>query len=147
MFTNDDFEKIHWHDNAMHGFSILEGEDGCEGKLLLDIDFITEWLPPSNNMISFKIAPADLTFHDVSDLVISIDYAVATAAVQPMNIHEIHREAIVYPNGHSSFRWKIDIHWPPNGFISSESSGFTQVFRSEPTFSDAQYLSASKRKK
>jgi len=141
----DDFEKINWHDNAIHGIRILENEDGCGGELILDIDFIVEWLPPENNMFKFRIAPTDLTFHDVSDLVMSIDYASATAAVQPMAIHEIHREVVTYSNGYSSFAWKIEINWPPKSFIAFRSSGFTQVLRSQPITSWAQYLSPSER--
>ena len=144
MFSIDDFEKIHWHDNAIHSLRIVEAED-CAGELVLDIDFIAEWLPPVNNAFNFKIAPSDLTFHEVSDLIISINYAAASAAVGPMTISEITRTVCSYPNGHSSFTWRININWPPKSFISFQASGFTQVPRSEPVFSDAQYLSPSER--
>jgi len=30
MFSTDDFEKTQWHDNAIHAFSILEGETSGE---------------------------------------------------------------------------------------------------------------------
>lgn len=143
MFSTDDFEKIHWHDNAIHGFRILEGE--TSGELVLDIDYITEWLPPTEGAYSFRVAPSDLTFHEVSDLVVSINYAAASAAVQPMAIHEIHREIINYPNGYSSFTWKIELNWPPNSFISFCSSGFTQSQRMEPISTGAQYLSPAER--
>jgi hypothetical protein len=74
-----------------------------------------------------------------------VDYASATAAVQPMTIHEIHREVVMYPNGYSSYAWKIKINWPPKNFISFRSSGFTKVSRIPPITSGAQYLSPSKR--
>lgn len=45
MYSTSDFEKIQWHDNAIHGLRILEGE--TSGELVLDIDFITDWLPPT----------------------------------------------------------------------------------------------------
>jgi hypothetical protein len=137
---------MHWHDNAIHAFRIREGEDGCSGELILDIDFILEWLAPVEHSFNFRIAPADLTFHEVTDLVVSIDYASATAATQPMTIHEIRREAISYPNGHRSFKWNIEINWPPKGLISFQSIGFTQSLRMEPVVSGAQYLQAAERK-
>ena len=146
MVAADDFETIHWHDNAIHGIRIVEGEDDSGGELILDIDFILEWLPAENNAFKFNLAPADLAFHDGSDLVICVDYASATASVQPMMIHEIHREVVRYPNGYSSYAWKIEINWPPKGFISFRSKGFTQVLRMQPFIFGAQYLSPSQRK-
>lgn len=147
MSLPEHFEDFSWHDNAIHGFRIVEGPDGCGGELILDIDFIVEWLPPKgeNNAFGFRIAPAHLTFHDVSDLIISVDYAASTAAVQPMTIHEIHREVVTYPNGYSSFAWRIEINWPCNSFISFSAPGFTQALRAEPIVSGAQYLSPAER--
>ena len=147
MAASDDFENYGWHDNAIHAIRIVEGPDGCSGDLVLDIDFILEWLPPEGGekAFRFRIAPTDLTFHDVTKLVISVDYASSTASFQPMTIHEIHREVVTYPNGYSSFAWKIEINWPRNGLISFRSSGFTQSSRKEPITSDAQYLSPSER--
>ena len=75
MLLPKSFEDYSWHDNAIHGFRIVEGPDGCGGELILDIDFIVEWLPPKgeNNAFEFRVAPAHLTFHDVTDLVIYVD--------------------------------------------------------------------------
>jgi hypothetical protein len=145
MLTSDNFEQLSWHDNAIHGFRILEGDDNTGGKLLLDIDFIAEWLQGPDKSFNFKIVPSDLTFSEISDLVISVDYAAATAAVQPITINEIIREVVTYPNGYSSYSWKIDINWPPKSFISFQAGGFTQVPRMEPIVSGAQYLSPSER--
>ena len=136
MFSTDDFERIQWHDNAIHAFRIVEGEV-C-GDLVLDIDFIVEWLPPVEGAYRFRVAPSNLTFHEVSDLVVSINYAAASAAVGPMTIREIRRESVIYPNGYSSFVWKVELNWPPNSF-------FTQVQRMEPIVTGAQYLSIGER--
>ena len=143
MFSIDDFDKIQWHDNAIHAFRIIEGEI-C-GDLVLDIDFIVEWLQSIEGAYRFRVAPSDLTFHEVSDLVISINYASASAAVGPMTIREIHRESITYPNGYSSFAWKIELNWPPNSFISFCSNSFTQSQCMEPVIIGAQYLSPEER--
>lgn len=147
MQLRDRFEDYCWHDNAIHGLRIVEGDEACYGDIILDIDFILEWLPPQgeDNAFRFKVAPANLTFHEVTDLVVFVDYAASTAALQPMTIHEIHREVITHPNGHSALTWKVEINWPQNSFISFHSSGFTQVLRAEPIVSGAQYLSPSQR--
>ena len=133
MSLQERFEDYSWHDNAIHGFRIVEGPDGCGGELILDIDYIVKWLPPEgeDSAFQFRIAPAHLTFHDTTDLVISVDYASCTAALQPMTIHEIHRAVVTYPSGYSSFAWKIEINWPRNSFISFRSPGFTQTLRAE----------------
>jgi len=36
MINTEDFEQVSWHDNAIHGFRILEGTDDCCGDLVLD---------------------------------------------------------------------------------------------------------------
>lgn len=140
-----EFEQMNWHDNAIHGIRIVEGPDGCEGELILDIDFIIEWLQSEDKIFKFLLTPCNLSFHDVSDLVISIDYASSTAAIQPMMVHEIRREVFTYPNGFSTFAWVIEMNWPGKSFISFQSSGFTQVPRKAPIISSTQYLSPSDR--
>lgn len=112
--TTDRFEEFGWHDNAIHAFRISEGDDGCSGNLILDIDYILEWISPSaqDGNFSFVVSPADLVFLEVTDLVISTDYASSSVALQPMTIDEISREVVTYPNGYSEFAWKIELNWP-----------------------------------
>jgi hypothetical protein len=138
-------KQIHWHDNAIHGIRILEGADHCGGTLVFDIDFIIEWLPGKDGSFTFRIEPSTLTFHEVTDLVISIDYAAATAAIQPMTIHEIHREVIEYPNGYASYKWRLEINWPPKGYFAFRSDGLTQEARMAPVTCAKHYLSPSER--
>ncbi|MFN7943415.1 MAG: hypothetical protein U0X73_17620 [Thermoanaerobaculia bacterium] len=123
-WSNDDFDSLSWHDNYIHGFSIREGEHG-EGEFTLDIDFILEWLcDRSTRRCDFRIAPATLTFHRASDLVIHVDYAQPTAALGPASISEIAREPHVYPSGYRSFRWSIELNWPV-GKLTFLAEGFT----------------------
>ena len=145
--TADLFEDMSWHDNAIHGFHIAEGDDGCSGQLTLDIDYILEWLPPTGDeaVFSFVVAPANLVFHEATNLVISVDYASSSASLQPMTISEIHREVHRYPNGYTSFSWKIEMNSPSDGFISFHSPRLSQVLKGEPVRSTAQWLTASGR--
>lgn len=145
--TTDQFEDLCWHDNAIHAFRIAEGDDGCSGQLTLDIDHILEWISPTDQdgRFSFLVSPADLIFLQVTDLVISIDYASCFASLQPMTVDEIRREVITYPNGYSSFSWKIELNGPENGFISFHSPGMSQVLKSKTVRSSAQWLMPSQR--
>lgn len=141
------FEDFSWHDNAIHGFRIVEGADGCSGQLDLDIDFIVDWIPPTRGARSFefRVAPAILSFHDVTHLVISVDYASCSASLQPMSIQEIHREVFTSPNGYSSFAWKIEMNSPSDSFISFHAPYLSQELRAEPIQSAAQWLMPSQR--
>ena len=143
MPTMNTFEEFNWHDNAIHGFRIIEGEDSSQ--LVLDIDHIVEWLSPSENAFSFKVAAADLIFHEVTDLVVSVNYKECMAAVQLMQIHEIKREEMVYSSGSTGFSWKIEISWPTNSYITFNAVGFTQVNKMQPITTGAQYLSPIER--
>ena len=103
-WTENDFDRLSWHDHCVHALALREGEDGT-GALVLDLDFIVEWLKPnptSPNPTRFRylIAPATLTFRRVSDLKLSVDYA--SCGMGPFSIDGIERQASVYPSGHST---------------------------------------------
>ena len=147
MGDSDEFNGDRWHDNAIHGFAIVEGEDGCSGDLILDIDFILEWLHPDSNNQSFRfrMAPSDLIFHGVTDLHVCVDYAASRTALQAMMIDRIDREAMTYPNGYASFAWKIALNRPGNGFLAFRADSFTQLQRKAPRIAGAQYLTPAER--
>lgn len=141
--NSDDYSPNAWHDNHIHGFSIREGEYGA-GSLVLDIDHITEWLPPKDGFFSFKLAPAYLVFHEISDLVIAIDYAGLPAAIQPLSIGKIERQEVVHENGFTYLQWRIEINWP-RGEIAFKGVGFSLELRAEPVESSSQVFSAEER--
>ena len=121
-----DFEQMSWHDVHVHGFRVVEGEHGT-GELILDIDYILEWLKGEKGF-QFRIAPALLQFHQMSNLRFSLDYAKPTAGIVPFSLNGIKREPISHATGHNSFRWELEINWP-DGALSFESPGFTQSLR------------------
>lgn len=145
-WTESDFDSLSWHDNAVHGIRVAEGGDGCSGDFTLDLDHILEWLPPkeANKTFSFRIAPAVLTFHETTDLKISIDYAGASAALTPFSVHQIAFETITSVNGARLKKWKIEINWP-KGEITFESPRFTQRLTGKETIVDRQSLTAEER--
>jgi hypothetical protein len=144
MSETTDFDSMCWHDNAIHGFGIREGDDGHGGELDLDIDYILEWIKDEQSF-NFRISPATLTFHEVSSLKISIDYESSSACVQPMTIQEIRRKPIRTYDDCTYFEWEIETNWPFDGLIKFESVGFTQTLRKDPIVFGAQYLSPSQR--
>jgi hypothetical protein len=141
-WTSDDFDAMGWHDNAVHALRIEEGEHG-EGELLLDIDYIEEWIPGDEHF-AFMLCPATLQFHQVTALRIAIDYAGPSAGVCPFSLDAIEREALVYPNGYTSYRWTLRLNWP-EGEIRFDSPGFTQTALAPSRRSERQSLEPSER--
>lgn len=128
------FDQMSWHDNHVHGLDICEGQWGA-GKLSLDIDYILDWLPAEGGAVSFRIAPARLTFSEVTDLRIDLDYASASAALGPFSMDGISR---------AENAWTITVNWPP-GSITFSATGFVQTLTGSPVVSDAQCLTAKER--
>src|SRR5688572_3301573 len=104
-WTEADFEGMSWHDNAVHGLQIRSGPHGS-GMLLLDIDYIVEWICPPDSPCLFSLAPATLAFQEVYELKVDIDYAAATAATGPFSIMNIQRQPPPVA-GSSLWQWTI----------------------------------------
>lgn len=142
-WSEADYDSISWHDDHVYGLEVHEGEHGA-GRLILHLDHILEWLPPIDGAYSFRIAPALLSFNQVSGLRLEIDYLSVSAGMTPFSIGQISREAITYPTGYNSWRWNISINWP-EGFITFEAPGFTQRLLAAPVVSSDQILPAAVR--
>ena len=121
-WTDADFESMSWHDTHVHGLQIEGGGEHGTGTFVLDLDYIVEWLPPIEGVFQFRLAPATLTFHNVFGLKIELDWV--GAAMTPFSISAIGRKKLQ----HDSWAWSIGVNWP-EGFITFESTGFTQVLR------------------
>ena len=128
------FDQMNWHDNHVHGIGIREGQWGA-GELSLDIDYILEWLPAKDGTVAFRIAPARLTFSEVTDLRIDLDYASASAGLGPFSMDGISR---------AGNAWTITVNWPP-GSITFSAAGFVQTLTGSPVVSKAQCLTAKER--
>ena len=142
QWSEQDFDDLSWHDNAVHAIRVIEGEYGA-GKLILDIDFILEWLRDDSGEIRFKIAPAALEFHDVTHLKIALDYETPTAGLTPFTLDRIERR-IEKRDGYEAILWELVVNWPHGG-ITFEAKGFRQVLRGPAVVSAQQVLSAEAR--
>ncbi|MET0984503.1 MAG: hypothetical protein ABW034_03755 [Steroidobacteraceae bacterium] len=143
-WTDRDFDQMSWHDNAVHAIRIVEGEHGA-GEFILDLDYILEWIPGKDEEpIQFRVAPAELRFHEATQLKVALDYVSVTASMTPFSIARIHCERFLYENGTESNRWRIEVNWPA-GEITFESPRFTQVLTGGGIVSGRQSLSGSQR--
>ena len=151
--TERDFDQLSWHDNHLYGihFSIGDASLGdWRSDLVLDIDHIVEWVCGTDGRTRFLVAPATLTFHDVTDLKIDIFWgdsgfrvALHEASIAGIGRSQVADQRICLDRPY--FRWLIETNWPSEGKVVFGASGFTQVLRAEPILAEEQKLSPAAR--
>ena len=137
-----DFDSMGWHDVRVHAFRLEEGENGC-GTLVLDIDYILEWFE-TRPYFRFRVAPATLRFHEVTDFRLSLDFPSLSAGFGPFSLAGITREEFTFPNGYHSYKWRLDINWPV-GELTFTSPQFVQEIAGPEVTSERQSLLPSER--
>ncbi len=136
-----------WHDCRIWKLEIAAGD------LVLGIDLIVDALCGFERDARFKLAPATLTFHSVSDLKIGIHWGDSGGRllVHPLSIAEVVREPFArlpaVPGVPPYHAWRIRLNWPKGGELAFVASGFTQTLLAEPVVSDKDYLSLSQRRR
>lgn len=132
-----------WHDNLIYGLRLEIGESRKQdwrSDLVFDIDFIAEWLCEPSGEFRFRVAPATLAFHQVSDLSVVVEHGDSggRTALNEWSIHEVSRVPLDRPFGY--WRWTIQLNAPSGGRIAFCASGFTQSLRAEPILVTEQRL-------
>jgi hypothetical protein len=137
VWTHADFDRMGWHDASVHAVATEPG-DHDPGRLLIDLDYIVEWVPPTGDETNFGfwVAPATLVFDDAWDLTIDVD--LHSTALE-LDLDDIIRTP-GQPFGRSI--WTLDGH---NFTISVASEGFVQYLRAEPIWSPRQRLDTAQR--
>ena len=139
-----------WHDNVVYGLSFELGEPEAgdwRSDLVLDIDHIVEWLCGAPGEVRFRVAPARLTFHDVTDFAIAVDQGDSggRTALFEWSIDRVARQRLDRPADY--WRWTIQLHSPPGGTLAFCASGFTQEQTAEPVLLEEQRLPRSARRR
>jgi len=139
-FTEQDFDNLSFHDNLLRG--VRFGSRSDESDLVLDIDYIAEWIC-SNGACEWLIAAADLTFHGVTGLKLSIDsHDVAFQVVSVGDwILDVERSPVVPQLVHLDrpyWRWQFTFAMDTQ--LSFGAYGFTLQLRQEPIRHDEQCL-------
>lgn len=141
VWTDLQFDEMSWHDNHVHALRVVKGDYGS-GQLILDIDYIVEWLHNAGET-RFRIIPATLTFFEVTNLKLRIDYATATAGLTPFSIAGLQRTSEPRER-YVAQVWTMPLNWP-HGEISFEATGFEQIGRGSPLISAQQCLKDEER--
>lgn len=152
--TDDRFESTSWHDCPVWGWAIRTPEpdrDDWTSRLLLDIDYIVEWMcGVGDGPARFRIAPATLTFDDVTDLRMALDWRTGQtrATLYPLTIDSVSRSmieneppALPAPR----YRWRIDLCGPETGNLAFDASAHTLHLRAPPIVKREQVLDLHER--
>jgi hypothetical protein len=152
--SDADFERLSWHDCHVWAirFDVGDPDQGdWTSDLVLDLDFIVEWLQPSSDRFAFRVAPARLVFEGVTDPRIEIIWARTgfRGALHPLSIDSISRERVPDQKvflDRPYYSWRIGLNWP-EGQISFGAVGFTQTLLADPVVVDTQHLSRADRQR
>ena len=148
-----------WHDNLIYAIEIRapDPDNGdWRSDLVLDIDYIVEWVCGVDGAAKFRVAPATLVFHDVTDLRIHLDMGGAgfdMADAGPLALNELSIDRIsktpARPPGVDAsrpyHRWRIVLNLPRDGEIAFGASGYSQTLRAEPRLLDQPRLAVRDR--
>jgi len=154
MWTEADFDRLTWHDCHIWGIELRAGngaENDWTSDLALDIDYIVEWLSVADGGMQFRVAPATLLFHGVTDLSINITWQPTghQVSLHPVSIAKIERQPIEGQRvflDRPYYRFRIASNWPDGGEITFGAVGFTQTLRAEPVVSSEQLLTLAARR-
>ena len=151
--AESDFDSWSWHDNIVYGLRIDVGDparDDWHSDLVLDIDHIVEWVRGTGGGVRFRVAPATLAFHNVTDLSLAVDFGDSGGQVSmnELSIDAITRQRVEDQKvclDRPYYRWGIALNLPSGGEIAFCASGITQALRAEPVLLDEQRLPAAER--
>jgi hypothetical protein len=143
-----EYHPHQWHDDTLRGLQLEVGDpyvDDWRANLVLDIDHITAWEPGEDGRMQFRVAPATLTFHHVTDLRIGIDWGDSghRTALHPCAIDRIERAQVPDQKiclDRPYWRWRIVMNWPRDDEISFGASEFALELRADPILQDQQHL-------
>ncbi len=151
--TEKDFQRLSWHDNHVYGLRLAIGDtdaDDWRSDLIFDIDHIVEWVRGDDARVRFRVAPAELTFHGVTDLRLGVDWgdsgfqtSLNEISIAGIERHRVENQKIYLDRPY--YRWVIELNLPPGGAIAFGAVGFTQVLRAEPLLIDEQKLKPAQR--
>ncbi len=135
------FDQVDLHDVGVYGFFLQRR--GFEISLILDIDYLAERTLLANNHFEYLVAPATLTFLDVVDLQIHLDWGPSLRREEPygvmdnfsgeISIYDFRRFAYtdpIYTEG-SYLRYELNFSVPRDGRISLGAKDFTIVGRQD----------------
>ena len=144
VWTQKDYQQMGWHDSTIYGWIFKPTENGFSSDIVFDMDYIFQWVDPvaPKRNFSFWVAPCSLVFKNTFSLTINIDRRGGTTDMLEVAdlylVDKVEEEVNKW-----MYEWTIDLQ---EGRINFKSTGFDQVVRQQPVFTDAQCLTLEQRK-
>ncbi len=143
IWTQDDYEIMGWHDASIYGLTFLPLNGNGVSHLVFDIDYIFKWVNPipPKQIFSFWVAPCTLVFKDTFEVTINIDRRGGTTDM--LEIADLYLvDKVEQETDKWIYEWDIELQ---DGLIKFKSSGFDQIVRLPPKFTDEQVLTLNER--
>jgi len=149
------FDQVSLHEVCIYGLFLQRAQ--YEVNLVLDIDYLGEWTLLSDNRFDFLVVPATLTFLDVVDLQIHLDWGASLRKEEPygvidnfsgeLTIRDFRRFAYTDPiyTERSYLRYELDFAEPQGGWISLGARDFKIVGRQEGVHSNRSIFDPAQR--
>ncbi|MFT3701666.1 MAG: hypothetical protein QM802_04825 [Agriterribacter sp.] len=132
IWSNEDFDEMSWHDNYVYSLSFPSDDL----RMSFEIDYIFEWeLNPISNLYQYWISHCWLTFLNVLNLKVDLDYKKSTG----LAILEIRRVSSRPSENKKMVIWTFVIE-TDKGNISFDATGFIQKIDKKPILSQSQKL-------
>lgn len=130
IWTELDYDQMGWHDSYIHAIVFpLE-----KFRFILDIDYIFQWeLNPESQSYNFWVAPCELTFQNIYNLSVNIDFKNHIG----LEILDISRPSCRDTGKAIMWSYKIECS---QGQIEFEAMGYTQRIKSQPVLSESQVI-------
>ncbi len=125
------FNDLDWYDCRVYRLDIPDENN----QFKLDIDFIFKWEKNEGEVSGVWVSPCDLIFKSVNNLKIDIDFDNSMF----LFIKEITRRNKRLSKNGVAVLWDYRVDFD-NGVISFTSSGYEQITKVQPVFSDSQDL-------
>ncbi|THV23876.1 hypothetical protein [Peteryoungia ipomoeae] len=139
VYSDDDFPQMGWHDAAVYSMTFPRPHFFT---ISFDIDYIFKWhkTEVGTHYRGWDVAPCTLTFQNVSGLKVAVDWSLRGGINQgDTAISNVRRQnSRLSPNG-EFVCWGYEIELDV-GLISFEATGFEQIVRVPPKFSESQHL-------
>ncbi|MGI6496513.1 MAG: hypothetical protein ACOX5G_10595 [Kiritimatiellia bacterium] len=142
QWTEADFEAMSWHDCLINSIG-LDQDGEWQSDLVLELDYIVEWLCGVDKRCRFRVAPALLRFTDVDNLRLDISLKFG----QPLEIYHVERTELP-ATGYKNDHWILTLQNYSDlkkNLIEFDATGFVQELTGKAIETESQNLTNAER--
>ncbi len=133
-----------FHDDSIYGFQLISPEPDLgdwRSELVLDIDHIEEWLQDEAGHIRFRLLQAQLTFVDVTDLMVSFGFPGTSLVPLPIDrISRSDKPTKIRGDDGTEYLWAIELNDQLKGAFAFCASGYRLTPLGDPIECDQQQI-------